>query len=37
MDTYIIFNNLIKSQFGGKNEKKWSTLEHNGVMFPKKI
>jgi len=30
------FNYWINIQFGGKknNEKKWDSLEHNGVMFP---
>lgn len=34
MDTYIIFQKWINSQLGGKIEYKWSTLKHNGVMFP---
>ena len=35
MDTYIIFKKWINYQIGGINDFKWTTLKHNGVMFPK--
>jgi DNA topoisomerase-1 len=31
-NTISVFNDLLKIQFGGK--KKWSSLFHNGVVFP---
>ena len=36
MDTYIIFKKWINIQIGGIDQIRWSTLKHNGVMFPKK-
>lgn len=30
---FDLLQELIYNQYGGKGEKKWSTLKHNGVMF----
>ena len=35
MNEYIIFRKLLNNQFGGLDEKKWTSLKHNGVLFPK--
>ena len=32
-ETLYLLNHFVKKQFGG-NDKKWDTLQHNGVLFP---
>ena len=33
MNNNEIFNKLVENQIGGKSEKKWDTLKHNGIIF----
>ena len=33
-DNYLIFNYWMEYQLGGEKKTQWTTLQHNGVIFP---